>query len=1011
MVAAATRAPRGLALAALLIGASGCGAPAGSTPRARPTSGPGPGASAAASALPAPRPGRVALGEPEKIPLPIALVPITGADAVLAVHDHAGAAAAYAQRVAEDGTLGPVLVLPGAHVAGAQVAAGGGADLALLTTEDDRVCAWTLRGAERLTHGCDEAPADLAVPIADKWLILDAHVPEADEEGDVEAARKKPAKKRAAPAPARRRAKPRREPSAVEKLFASGRELAVSRRWLGLGGAGSTEAEPTGLRFTEPMAGLGLIGAGPRGERVDVAFYDRAAPRGKDGRGSLGVATLDLAGTLVEGSRRTFGESKLAAGFLVDHVDARLVSTGGSTLLVSHRGGRGACDATVVAPFVMQMVPDATDCAADPARFFELAQQRRKKVKPPPPEPARLPEGVSPEGLRRVTGQAPWDAVRVAATRARTFALVDGGVISWSRGGAPTAPAPALVAERLRVFGAAVEVDGSAIAHTSRGLVVVSPERAVTRIEGAEPRLVGREDRPDVSGLERRLAVKVGGAWLQATGELRRLAPEPGVAQRRIAADTAVVVGGRDRGLLLELFGARMEVSALDAGGASTVLGSFPSPVGVGFDAVRRADGGAIVAGPARSGSGWISFAVGADGAPLAVHAHAARPERGEGVVLSALPGGGAIASDRARRHVVWLADDASALAAAPWPMDASAAACLDGAPARISVPGAEPGKLVPLRAARDAGTCVVHLGHAIDGSIRWVGSAASTIHIRAELGVEEGAPRSARAAAPAPSARLGASNASRCPSDMVAVGEDLCVDRFEGTLTDQATGRYFSPDYPPTQAALKGVLGDWVTRRERQGDLFARALPLPAVEAWQHSASPAPVALSRSGVRPSGYVTGAIARGACEVAGKRLCRLDEWRRACKGAGATLYPYGASYEDRACNVNGFVHPAAELHGNASLGHLDPRLNRVSVGGHTLLAPTGSSPRCRSRWGEDAIFDMVGNLDEWVDEKGGAFAGGFYARATTSGCEAVVTSHPETYLDYSTGFRCCKTASR
>jgi formylglycine-generating enzyme len=54
--------------------------------------------------------------------------------------------------------------------------------------------------------------------------------------------------------------------------------------------------------------------------------------------------------------------------------------------------------------------------------------------------------------------------------------------------------------------------------------------------------------------------------------------------------------------------------------------------------------------------------------------------------------------------------------------------------------------------------------------------------------------------------------------------------------------------------------------------------------------------------------------------------------------------------------------------------------------------------------------LVGNLDEWVDEEGGAFAGGFYSRSTRAGCEAVITAHPKQYLDYSTGVRCCRDAA-
>jgi len=37
---------------------------------------------------------------------------------------------------------------------------------------------------------------------------------------------------------------------------------------------------------------------------------------------------------------------------------------------------------------------------------------------------------------------------------------------------------------------------------------------------------------------------------------------------------------------------------------------------------------------------------------------------------------------------------------------------------------------------------------------------------------------------------------------------------------------------------------------------------------------------------------------------------------------------------------------------------------------------------------------------------GMFLGGFYARSTTKGCDAQISSHAPSYFDYSTGTRCC-----
>jgi hypothetical protein len=109
----------------------------------------------------------------------------------------------------------------------------------------------------------------------------------------------------------------------------------------------------------------------------------------------------------------------------------------------------------------------------------------------------------------------------------------------------------------------------------------------------------------------------------------------------------------------------------------------------------------------------------------------------------------------------------------------------------------------------------------------------------------------------------------------------------------------------------------------------------------------------------------------------------------------------------ACNVLRESHPSVLLHGSAARFHMDPRNNLVEIEGRPLLLPTGSAERCASRWGDDAVMDMVGNLDEWIDDPEGTFLGGFFARGKKDGCDSAVESHPLDYADYSTGIRCCK----
>jgi hypothetical protein len=197
-----------------------------------------------------------------------------------------------------------------------------------------------------------------------------------------------------------------------------------------------------------------------------------------------------------------------------------------------------------------------------------------------------------------------------------------------------------------------------------------------------------------------------------------------------------------------------------------------------------------------------------------------------------------------------------------------------------------------------------------------------------------------------------------------------------------------------------------WVMVGENENMRRRAVMMLPPLVPWQADAMFRPIAVSAPGVVPQGFTPGFVADPACREAGKRLCREDEWVLACKGEKGTKFPYGDRYQQGRCNVFRQDHPGLILHGNWSVGLSDPRLNLVRDNAGEMLRNTGSTPSCASVWGQDAIFDMVGNLDEWIDDPAGVFVGGFYARNTRNGCDARVSSHPLVYFDYSTGFRCC-----
>jgi formylglycine-generating enzyme len=237
-----------------------------------------------------------------------------------------------------------------------------------------------------------------------------------------------------------------------------------------------------------------------------------------------------------------------------------------------------------------------------------------------------------------------------------------------------------------------------------------------------------------------------------------------------------------------------------------------------------------------------------------------------------------------------------------------------------------------------------------------------------------------------------------QCPEDMVAVAGRFCVDRYEMSLVDDATTTPWPPYFAPDVERAASTYAFYASLEMRRPSPLGLSLPLPP------SFAIVPRAISRAHQTPQGFLSADDASRACKAAGKRLCSESEWVTACRGEASRDFPYGARYEAGACNVFRESHPTFLLHRNAARFHDDPRANLVQFEGAPLLRASGETPRCQSRWGEDAIFDMVGNLDEWVES--GVFLGGFYSRGTKSGCAARVSNHPRVYSDYSTGARCC-----
>jgi hypothetical protein len=164
----------------------------------------------------------------------------------------------------------------------------------------------------------------------------------------------------------------------------------------------------------------------------------------------------------------------------------------------------------------------------------------------------------------------------------------------------------------------------------------------------------------------------------------------------------------------------------------------------------------------------------------------------------------------------------------------------------------------------------------------------------------------------------------------------------------------------------------------------------------------------NQAGVYPAVMVSFVEAQAACGQENKRLCTESEWTLACEGNERLPYPYGYERDPAACNIDrpyGFPDLAAfddERKVGAEVARLDQRVQ------------SGSMPRCKSPFG---VYDMTGNVDEWVvnetrlPDSGTDISGlkGGYFGPIRARCRPMTTSHNRWFRFYQVGFRCCSGA--
>jgi formylglycine-generating enzyme required for sulfatase activity len=164
----------------------------------------------------------------------------------------------------------------------------------------------------------------------------------------------------------------------------------------------------------------------------------------------------------------------------------------------------------------------------------------------------------------------------------------------------------------------------------------------------------------------------------------------------------------------------------------------------------------------------------------------------------------------------------------------------------------------------------------------------------------------------------------------------------------------------------------------------------------------------NKPGEKPVVAVTWEEARDTCAGAGKRLCGSEEWTVACEGPEHLPYPTGYARDKNACNLDKrYIVP-----NDAKYSNLATRAEEVAR--VDQRDPSGANASCVSPHG---VYDMVGNVDEWVVNEHGTMNKAPYKSGLKGGywgpvrnrCRPMTTAHNQWHSGYQVGFRCCADA--
>lgn len=222
---------------------------------------------------------------------------------------------------------------------------------------------------------------------------------------------------------------------------------------------------------------------------------------------------------------------------------------------------------------------------------------------------------------------------------------------------------------------------------------------------------------------------------------------------------------------------------------------------------------------------------------------------------------------------------------------------------------------------------------------------------------------------------------AGACPADMVEVEGDYCP-------------------------APEQVCEEFISEKRDRCERFRQKVRCVGKPTAKHFCIDRYEFPNEAGRKPTVSVTWDQARDVCANEGKRLCMAEEWTLACEGPERKPYPFGYARDATACNFDKpYIMPDNDAYD-------DPRTRAVEIARVSQSEPSGSRPACVSDFG---VFDMTGNVDEWVVNEHGSPQGpefqsglkGGYWGPVRNRCRPMTTDHNHWHHGYQIGFRCCK----